>query len=237
MNIVESGEFVRTGRFAEKDGHKVEFVEGNTIRRIDCLNKSVKAMFQSFKLQADKELPVQMSVFTFGETVEQIMPLTDVQEVFSMPELHACGDTPLKEVLEQSKAMIEDRSQISSKDYKPCVVLVSDGEANPGWEDALETFITDGRSSKCDRWAVSISKDADKKMLSKFVLNEEQLLEADKADTIAECFKLITMSVLARTKTQNPNDLVPLSSSAQADSSVSEFMKEQEARIATLFQF
>lgn len=234
MNIVEGGDYVRTGKFEETDGHKVEIVTGNTITRIDYLNKSVNAMLKAFQDQANKQLPVQMGVITFGEKVEQVMPLTNVLDIINIEELSGSGNTPLKETLEKAKKLIEDTKQITSKDYRPCVVLVSDGEANPGWENALDKFISDGRSSKCDRWAVSISKDADKKMLRRFAVNDEQLLEADEAEKIAECFKLITMSVLIRSKSQNPNELIPL---AIEDKSKSAAQIEQEARISSLFQF
>lgn len=233
MNIVEGGDYIRTGKIVETDGHRVELVEGDTISRIDYLNNSVKAMIKAFQEQANNQIPIQICVITFGQKVEQWLPLTNVLDIRIDKNLNAGGDTPLKEALELAKSIIEDKNQISSKDYRPCVVLVSDGEPNPNWEQMFKQFITEGRSSKCDRWAVSIGKDADKKMLNTFVAeNSSQLLESDDASEIAECFKLITMSVLTRSKSQDPNLLFSIE-----DKTAISAMESEELRISQLFQF
>ena len=97
------------------------------------------------------------------------------------------------------------------------IQLVSDGKPTDTWENALAEFITLGRSSKCDRMAMAIGAEADTAMLGKFITGTgHELFHADQASSIQEFFRRVTMSVVSRTHSQNPN-IVPADSNILLD--------------------
>jgi uncharacterized protein YegL len=131
-------------------------------------------------------------------------PLTEVSNIV-FESLKTGGNTPMGTALKMAKGMIEDKSIFKGRDYRPAVILLSDGEPNDDWKDPLDDFINNGRSSKCDRLAVAIGT-ADKSVLNKFILGcENPLFYAEDASKIIDAFKKITMSVTMRTKSVNKN--------------------------------
>jgi uncharacterized protein YegL len=112
-----------------------------------------------------------------------------------------------------AKAMIEDKSVIPSRAYRPTVVLVSDGQPTDDWQQPLADFIKDGRSSKCDRMAMAIGADADENVLGKFIEGTNyRLFYAENAKQLRDFFKFVTMSVTIRTQSKDKN-VVPEPSS------------------------
>lgn len=181
--------------------------------RIDSLNKAVHEMIDSFKNNNQKEVSIALSVITFGEFAKVQLPLTDVNGIEIEQTFTASGNTPLGAALNLAKTMIEDKTLIRSRDYRPTVVLVSDGEPNDEWESKMNDFIQNGRSSKCDRWSLAIGETADEAMLKRFLTGtENQLLHANNATQLINFFRLLSMSVNTRSKSQNPNLLPQIAS-------------------------
>ena len=177
---------------------------------IDMLNKAVEAMIAEFKKAETMETFIKLSIITFGNNgVELHTSLEEVSKIDFQP-LVVGGSTPMGTALEMAKAMIEDKSIFKGRDYRPAVVLLSDGGPNDsGWENKLDAFISNGRSSKCDRMAVSIGSGADENVLKKFISGcENPLFYAEDASKIIEAFKKITMSVTMRTKSVNKNQTI-----------------------------
>ncbi len=177
---------------------------------IDMLNKAVKAMIAEFKKAETMETFIKLSIITFGNNgVELHTPLAEVSKI-DFQSLVVGGSTPMGTALEMAKAMIEDKSIFKGRDYRPAVVLLSDGAPNDsGWENKLDAFISNGRSSKCDRMAVSIGSGTDENVLKKFIAGcENPLFYAEDASKIIDAFKKITMSVTMRTKSVNKNQTI-----------------------------
>ena len=174
--------------------------------KIEALNKSVKIMINEFKKAETKETFIKLAIITFGNGgVKLHTPLTEASKVDFKP-LTAGGWTPMGMALKMAKDMIEDKNIILGRDYRPGVVLVSDGQPNDEWEKPLERFINEGRSQKCDRLALAIGDDADKKILNLFIEGcENPLFYADDADEIINAFKKITMSFTQRSSSVNKN--------------------------------
>lgn len=175
---------------------------------IDTLNKAVEAMIAEFKKAETMETFIKLSIITFGKNgVELHTPLEEVSKIDFKP-LVTGGWTPMGTALKMAKAMIEDKSIFKGRDYRPAVVLLSDGEPNDDWEQPLIDFINNGRSSKCDRMAVAIGS-ADESVLQKFIAGcENPLFYAEDASKIIDAFKKITMSVTMRTKSVNKNQTI-----------------------------
>ncbi|MCI9740548.1 vWA domain-containing protein [Proteus mirabilis] len=178
--------------------------------KIENLNKAVENMLDTFAQEEKMETEILVSVITFGNQVELQVPYTKASQV-QWQGLQANGMTPMGTALKMAKAMIEDKETTPSRAYRPTIVLVSDGQPNDSWEKPLEDFISEGRSSKCDRMAMAIGRDADETVLKRFIEGTpHDLFYAENAGQLHEFFQRVTMSVTMRTQSKNPN-VVPAS--------------------------
>lgn len=173
--------------------------------KIDNLNKAVEDMLDTFAQEEKMETEILVSVITFGGQVNLHVPFTKASQV-QWHGLQVNGDTPMGTALKMAKAMIEDKETTPSRAYRPTIVLVSDGQPSDSWERPLEDFISEGRSSKCDRMAMAIGRDADETVLKRFIEGTpHDLFYAEKAGQLHEFFQRVTMSVTMRTQSKSPN--------------------------------
>lgn len=178
--------------------------------KINNLNNAVSEMINSFKNEK-VDVEIQVAVITFGSECkisQKYMNASDIR----WQNLQAGGNTPLGECLKLAKEIIEDKETTPSRAYRPAVILVSDGYPTDIWQEPMMSFISNGRSSKCDRMAMAIGNDADKEMLSLFLKGtKNHLFEAKDAADIFKFFKYVTMSVTMRSKSVNPNEIIDAS--------------------------
>ncbi len=205
MDIVIDPENTRrTGKTAFIDGQEVEFVEGGTTKT-QVLNDAVKKMIDSFKEEEKMETEFLISVITFGDDACVHLKPTKASDV-EWTNMSASGETALGAALNLAKKQIEDKEVVPSRAYRPTIVLVSDGQPNDNWERPLKEFISEGRSSKCDRMAMAIGHDADEVILKRFIEGTpHDLFYAENAGQLHEFFQRVTMSVTMRTQSKNPN--------------------------------
>ena len=183
--------------------------------KIQNLNVAVKDMLQTFRNTENNETEIHVAIISFGGDVKLHQSLTITSSI-DWHDLSAYGGTPLGEALKMAKSMLEDKSVIPSRAYRPTVVLVSDGQPTDEWEKPLTDFIKEGRSSKCDRMAMAIGADADESILGKFIEGTKNpLFYAKDAKQMREFFKFVTMSVTIRTQSKDKN-VVPEQSAIQA---------------------
>jgi len=192
--------------------------------KIETLYDSVNDMVESFVAAQVKETIIDVSIITFGASVELHTPYTSVTELKdnAIERFEASGMTPLGTALTMAKDMIEDKDVTPSKIYRPAVVIVSDGQPNDEWKAPMERFINDGRSSKCQRFAIAIGEDADKAVLQQFTGEEANVFVADNASDITDCFQKFTMSVSTRATSQNPNAVPSVNVNTSSDEVTSE---------------
>jgi uncharacterized protein YegL len=175
--------------------------------KIRNLNAATKDMLEAFRDSHSGETEIHVAIITFGSEVKLHQALAGAAEI-TWKDLSADGGTPLGTAFRMAKAMIDDKDVVPSRAYRPTVVLVSDGQPTDSWEGPLDAFITDGRSSKCDRMAMAIGADADEKVLGKFIEGTKTpLFYAENSRQLREFFKFVTMSVTSRTNSQKPNDV------------------------------
>lgn len=178
--------------------------------KIAVLNSAVNEMLTSFKNLDATNASISVSIITFGgnaQICQELKPVSEIGEI----NMIASGMTPMGGAVRLAKEMIEDKEIITSRTYRPTVVLVSDGMPNDSWEDAIDLFKNDGRSAKCYRMAMGIGVEegtTEHKVLENFISNEERVYSAEDASNIRKFFKYVTMSVTSRTRSQNPN-IVP----------------------------
>lgn len=181
---------------------------------IISLNQAVREMISTFANEDDIRAEIHVSVITFGDVAKLYTPLSPAKSIM-WQDMNAAGMTPLGGALEIAKNLIEDKSIITGRAYRPTVILVSDGSPNDaGWEIKMQTFINDGRSQKADRMALAIGAHADENMLRDFLNDPEKIVyHAEDASKIKQFFKFVTMSVTTKSKSTNPNLAVKLPSS------------------------
>ena len=178
--------------------------------KITVLNSAVNEMLTSFKNLDATNASISVSIITFGgnaQICQELKPVSEIGEI----NMIASGMTPMGGAVRLAKEMIENKEIITSRTYRPTVVLVSDGMPNDSWEDAIDLFKNDGRSAKCYRMAMGIGVGEgtnEYRVLEKFISEEERVYSADDASNIKKFFKYVTMSVTSRTRSQNPN-IVP----------------------------
>jgi uncharacterized protein YegL len=195
--------------------------------KIATLNAATNEMIESFKTAGKGEVDIHLAVISFGEGgASYDLPLQSVKTINEIA-LKADGMTPMGMALRMAKDLIEDKDTIPSKGYRPAVVLVSDGAPNDEWEQPMQDFIGGGRSSKCERFAMAIGTSADDPVLNQFLSGTgNKVFLANQADQIRDFFKFVTMSVSVRSRSQNPNKLLPESGGTPSVSSLEELAKE-----------
>jgi len=180
---------------------------------ITILNKAVEAMIKSFKKAETMETFIKLSIITFGATVEVHTKLEEVSKIDFQP-LTTSGATPMGTALKMAKAMVEDKNIFKGRDYRPTIILLSDGGPNDSWKEPLDDFINSGRTKKCDRMALAVGSGADTNVLNMFISGcENPLFYAEDAEKIIDEFKKITMSITQRTKSVNKNQTINIKES------------------------
>ena len=166
--------------------------------KINTLNSSLREMLKTFV--SETNTLIKVAIITFGlNGAKQICDFVN-SDTIEFKNLQADGGTPLGEALTLAKNIIEDTNQTPKRAYRPIVVLVSDGAPNDEWEQPLEDFIKEGRTSKTQRLALAIGSDADKDMLKMFIEGSAngRLFVAEDGDAtkIVDFFKFVTQSTL-----------------------------------------
>lgn len=175
--------------------------------KIEALNIALKDFIKSVKDEDNNKVEIQVALFSFGgDSATCDIPLTPVSQI-DTPDYQAFGNTPMGSAFKLLKSLIEDKTQIPSRSYKPTIVLLTDGIPTDNYLSPMNALINDGRSSKAFRIAMAIGDDADHNMLSKFVSTPEYLVSGESARDIRKFFRFVTMSVTQRIKSQTPDML------------------------------
>lgn len=177
--------------------------------RIDTLNQCVKEMIKDFQNERMSEVALKLCIITFGGNGAKLhTELASLKDV-DFEDLQAGGMTPMGAALTVASNIINDKEKVPSKGYRPVVVLVSDGYPNDSWEQPLEEFINGKRTSKCERWALGIGDGYDANMLQKFLGDsDKKVFDASAAKEITKFFKFVTLSTIARSNSQDPNEII-----------------------------
>ncbi len=208
MNIITDPSSItgEPGRIEIRDGQRVRVVDDG-VTRISVMNSSIRKMLNTFSRYERKDTELYVSIVTFGAETHMVMTPTLASNVL-YNDLPAAGNTPLGQALGIVKELVDNKSLIPSRSYRPLIVLVSDGYPNDNWQTPFEDFIHNGRTAKCDRMALAIGDEADRKMLARFIEGTNRtVFEADTAEQIEGFFNFVAMSTVARTHSRNPDEI------------------------------
>ncbi|MEO7332272.1 MAG: VWA domain-containing protein [Minicystis sp.] len=174
--------------------------------KIQSLNQAMREMLEAFRDEDDLRAEIHIAVITFGGgQVKRHLPLGPASSA-SWSDLPAGGDTPMGAAFDAAREMIEDRTVVPGRSYRPTLVLLSDGQPTDAWQAPLTALLGSDRGGKAFRMALAIGADADQTVLSAFLHDPEaRVFRADEARQIRRFFRFVTMSVTARSRSANPN--------------------------------
>lgn len=206
-------------------------VSGSMIgEKIESLYNATMDMIETFATAQAREQIIDVAIITFGEKIELHTKYTAVKDLQErgIEKFTASGMTPMGTALRMAKDMIEDKNETPSRIYRPAVILVSDGAPTDEWEIHMDKFINEGRSGKCQRFAVAIGEGANKGLLERFTQDSKAVFFAEEAKDISEQFKTISMSVSTRATSQNPNNIPSISKCFMDRSSMAKVIEDDE---------
>jgi len=180
--------------------------------KISVLNEAIQDMVSTFSQESARQAEIKVSLITFGgDSAEIYLPLVKATEIQNMKPLEAIGRTPMGHAFSLAYDILEDKDLITSRDYRPVVILLSDGHPTDKWEKELEKFSGNERAKKASRFSMAIGSDANLDILSGFNNDlEVDVFKASEARDIHRFFRAVTMSVTSRSKSQSPNDVAPI---------------------------
>ena len=183
----------------------------STNGKIDVLNESISEMIETFSDEDDSRAEIHISVITFGGQEAKLhLPLQLANTVKWLP-MEAKGRTPMGNAFKLAQKMIEDKSIIPSRAYRPTVILISDGIPTDDWRGSLDQLLNSERASKAMRFAMGIGEEVDNETLSGFLGNADaRVFHAHEARKIKNFFKWVTMSVTTRSRSASPDMEVKL---------------------------
>lgn len=202
--------------------------------KIEALNKATQEMIRTFAEESQKDMEIWVSIILFsGDTARVHTEYTPAQilQAKGFVPLSTNGRTPLGAALTIAKEMIEDKAKTPSRAYRPAVILVTDGAPNDKWREPMQAFM-EGRSAKCQRFAMPIGAEANKSEAIQLFLGEEyieNLYYADEATDIADAFSRITMSISQRVRSKDPNMIATARAAVPAPVREKEYMPDDLA--------
>lgn len=174
--------------------------------KIQALNSAMKEMISTFSKESRLRTEIQVGVITFGGAAQIHVPLSAAHSMTGFTELKAEGVTPMGSAFDLAQQLLEDKSRIPSRAYRPVMILLSDGQPTDDWEAPFKALCDSERAQKATRLAMAIGPDADEAMLRDFANDAEApIFKAHNARDIHRFFRAVTMSVTTRTASQNPD--------------------------------
>jgi uncharacterized protein YegL len=174
--------------------------------KVEALSAGLADLVETLRDEDDGTGAIHIAIVTFGGDAAQVeVPLSRVAEVGDVPPLLAAGRTPMGGALDLVTSMLEDRDVIPSRAYRPTIALLSDGIPTDDWEPPMERLLNSERASKATRMALGIGADADRDCLIRFAGSVDGVRRVDEAIRIRDYLQFVSMSVVARSASQDPN--------------------------------
>ena len=182
--------------------------------RIDELNRGVSQFVSELKSDDVAASSVEIGVVTFGHQVEQVQPLTCVDDIIDVGRVDAGGMTPMGEAVELAIQKLEQYQQNGVSYYQPWLVLMTDGEPNDHWQAAAQKLKNLAQTKKMVVLCIGIGEDANLSLLSEFSAMPPKQLYGLK---FKEFFLWLSQSMM-RVSASTPGDSIRLPSTQSWDS-------------------
>ncbi len=163
--------------------------------KIDVLNDAIERMIDTLRQVEVPDCEIAVAVVAFGgEAARLHLPLTPVGPLDWQP-LSASGRTPMGQAFELARSLLDDRSVVPHRSYRPNLVLVSDGIPTDAWEVPLAQLDEAEQAKRALRFAVGIGPDMKTDVLRAFAGDLGQVVPVDEVEMLIEFFKFVTYTV------------------------------------------
>lgn len=137
------------GYTIQQDGQTYRAVSGG-LTRMALVNEGLRAYHADLMADSLAAQRVEVSVITFGTTVQTVCPFVTASE-FSPPTLDANGETPLGAAILQAIDAVTERKRLYRQNglhyYRPWIFLITDGTPTDEWRAAAEK-VREGEKNK-----------------------------------------------------------------------------------------
>lgn len=184
-----------------------------------ALQRGLKLFFDDLQQDPLARLRCDPSIWTFGGRVEQAMPWESTMVGMTpLPDLRANGGTPLGEAVLTAIQEVESRREAyraaAVAQYKPWVVIMSDGHPTDDWEYAAAELSARARLHNWNVLCLGAGPNADLQCLARFSPCRAPLVfrDADTNHCFAQFFRWLSASLRAssRRATTSEPQLQPL---------------------------
>jgi uncharacterized protein YegL len=149
MNEVVLGDSQDLGYNVQQDGNSYRAVSGGTTK-IELVNQGIQAYQAEVTSDSLAAQRVEVSVITFGGTVQTVVPFVTAKE-FTPPMLTAQGETPMGAAILHAIDAVNSRKQQYKQNsidyYRPWIFLITDGVPTDSWTLAAEK-VREGEKNK-----------------------------------------------------------------------------------------
>jgi uncharacterized protein YegL len=137
------------GYTIQQDGQTYRAVSGG-VSRIDLLNEGLRAYHTDVTTDPLAAQRVEVSVITFGGTVQTVTPFVSAQQ-FTPPTLTPTGDTPMGAAILQAIEAVAERKRLYKQNglhyYRPWIFFITDGGPTDEWKTAAAK-VREGETNK-----------------------------------------------------------------------------------------
>jgi uncharacterized protein YegL len=88
------------------------------------MNQAIRELIKTFSTESRLNAEIHLSVITFGGVAEMHLPLTPAHKIENFEDFNATGGTPMGSALKAAKNLIEDKDAITSRAYRPVIILI-----------------------------------------------------------------------------------------------------------------
>lgn len=161
---------------------------------IEAVKNGVQVMISSLRQNPQAIETAFISVITFDNVAQQLIPLTDLAS-FQMIDIKATGVTVLGDALkllsERIDSEVAKTTMVKKGDWKPLVFIMTDGVPTDDWQSGLQAF---SLQSTAMTVACAAGQAADTEVLKKITPNVVRLDDAD-SSSIAKFFQWVSASI------------------------------------------
>ncbi|WP_029631597.1 vWA domain-containing protein [Zavarzinella formosa] len=137
------------GYTIQQDGQTYQAVSGG-VTRIDKVNEGLRAYHADLNNDALAAQRVEVSVITFGSTVQTVTPFVTAHD-FTPPTLVANGETPMGAAITQAIDALAERKRLYKQNglhyYRPWIFFITDGQPTDAWQ-AAAAKVREGEKNK-----------------------------------------------------------------------------------------